>query len=158
MFKFKMPAAAKRGFGLVDVSLGLIVVIGVLSGGFILFQQINTNNSVAEVSRNSVTISSEIRAAARNLADFDELAVNPGTDNTINLVNFGMEPAMISGVDAEANGQQFQLDFGGMTARSCQRAQVNPANLGVNVAAASCVASSGNASDPVDTLRVIYNR
>lgn len=174
MLKTTSPLAietkAKRGFGLIDVSLGIIAGIGLLVGAVILFQQVSTNNAVSELTRNSVSISSEIRAAARNMtnfgglpgADTDGVATGDAAsaqDGRIALASFGLEPALTANVRAETTGtgdSQFELDFGGLSARACNRAAVTPANLGANVASAICVDTDSSGS--VDTLRVTYNR
>jgi len=144
----------KRGFGLIDVSLGIIAGLGLLVGAVILFQQVNTNNQVSEITRNSVSISSEIRAAARNLASFDNLAVDAGTDDSINLVQFGLEPALLNNptVAAEAAGQTFTLTFTDISERACNRAAVSPNNLGSNVTGATCDTSGAPA------LEVTFSR
>lgn len=144
MLKTTSPLAvtkAKRGFGLIDVSLGIIAGIGLLVGAVILFQQVSTNNAVSEVTRNSVSISSEIRAAARNLESFDVLhnATTPAA-GAIDLERFGMEPAILNNPDvaAASDDQEFTLAFSGLSQRACDRAAVAPSNLGTNVESAAC--------------------
>lgn len=155
--KMAIAAKAKRGFGLIDVSLGIIAGIGLLVGAVVLFQQVTTNNAVSEVTRNAVSISSEIRSAARNLASFDDLATDPGTDDEIVLANFGLEQALLSNpaVAAEADDQEFTLTFTGMTDRACQRAAVTPANLGTNFSDAACTVASGTGPSE---LEITYTR
>lgn len=146
-----IAAKTKRGFGLIDVSLGIIAGIGLLVGAVVLFQQVTTNNAVSEVTRNAVSISSEIRAAARNLPSFDDLAVDPGTNDEIVLTNFGLEPALINNpaVTAEADDQSFTLSFAGLSQRACDRAAVTPGNLGTNVTSAACATG---------VLNIVYAR
>ena len=167
MLKTTSPLAietkAKRGFGLIDVSLGIIAGIGLLVGAVILFQQVSTNNAVSEVTRNSVSISSEVRSAARNLPTFAQL---PGVDaegdvdgtaadngGNIAISAFGLEPALTSGVSATAADQTFTLRFAGLSERACNRAAVAKDNLGANVDTATCTATGG-----IGTLAVTYNR
>lgn len=145
MKKFSLKKSSKRGFGLIDVSLGIIAGIGLLVGAVLVFQQVTTNSTVSEVTRNSTTISSEIRAAARNLPSFNNL-VNPTTPaaGPINLANFGLEDGIINNpaVTATAADATFDLVFTGLRDRPCQRAAVSPANLGVNVTNAVCSAGA----------------
>lgn len=149
--KAALAANTKRGFGLIDVSLGIIAGIGLLVGAVILFQQVTTNNAVSEITRNSVSISSEIRSAARNMESFDDLA---GADDVIDLVAFGLEPAMTQNVTAAADGDEFSLAFGDLSQRACDRAAIAEGNLGANVTGATC-------ATPVDgtpTLTVTFRR
>lgn len=156
--KIALGAKAKRGFGLIDVSLGIIAGTGLLVGAVILFQQVTTNNAVSELTRNSVSISSEIRSAARNLGSFDELSAGwdatagTSTDDEIVLTSFGLEPALIQGVEAEADDNQFTLTFTGLTTRACNRAAVSAGNLGANVDAVD------NAACATGELSVTFNR
>lgn len=143
---------SRRGFGLVDVSLGIIAGIALLVGAVILFQSIQGNNRVSEVTRNAVTISSEIRTAARNMDNFLGL---PNTSGVIDLARFGFEPAILNNPVVSANVEaatpnQFNVVFNALPTRICGRLSVNPANLGSGVIDASC-ASDG-------TLFVTYGR
>lgn len=141
---------SKRGFGLIDVSLGIIAGIGLLVGAVILFQQVNTNNAVSEVTRNAVTISSEIRSAARALPNFTALdttatpptAGDPWPNGTIAVANLGLEPGMTSGVSIATVGadDHFTLTFAGLPERACNRAALSSGNLGANVVSAACTA------------------
>lgn len=148
-----------RGFGLIDVSLGIIAGLGLLVGAVILFQQVTTNNAVSEVTRNAVTISSEMRAAARSLPAVAALNEtyddqSPAASYSIDIANFGLEPGLITGVtvDALTALDQFTVTFAGLNARACTRAAVSPNNLGSNVETAVC-------ADPaVGSLVVTYNR
>ena len=148
----------KRAFGLIDVSLGIIAGIGLLVGAVILFQQVSTNNAVAEVTRNAASISSEIRAAARNLDSFDDLpATGTAPNRLITLAQFGLETAILSNppVAAAASGATFQLRFTGLTQRACERAAIVPGNLGANVTAATCANPTNNTTR---SLNITYAR
>lgn len=153
----------KRGFGLIDVSLGIIAGIGLLVGAVILFQQVSTNNAVAEVTRNAASISSEIRAAARNLDSFDDLpATGAAPDRLITLAQFGLETAILNNpaVTAVAGTTTFELQFRGMTRRACERAAVVPGNLGANVVTGGTPAATRcDVTVPADpVLHVTYSR
>lgn len=148
----KTSKSAKRGFGLIDVSLGIIAGIGLLVGAVVVFQQVTTNTAVSELTRNSTSISSEIRSAARNMESFLELQ---NTGGELDLDQFGLEPALLNNpvVTATVRADDFDLVFSGLNDRPCNRAAVSQSNLGVNVETAVC----DTTADP-STLTVTYNR
>lgn len=152
----KFALKKNRGFGLIDVSLGIIAGLGLLVGAVILFQQVTTNNAVSEITRNAVTISSEMRAAARSLPAVAALSADyegqPGA-YTVDIANFGLEPGLINGVSVSTQmpGDIFTLTFSGLNPRACTRAAVSQNNLGSNVRTAYCYAATG-------ILIVNYNR
>lgn len=143
---------SRRGFGLIDVSLGIIAGIALLVGAVILFQSVQANNRASEVTRNALTISSEIRTAARNMDNFLGL---PNTSGVIDLPRFGFDPAVlnnpvVSAFVEPATPNQFNVAFNFLPVRLCNRLSLAPANLGAGVIDASCTAEG--------TLVVTYGR
>jgi len=154
-----------RGFGLIDVSLGIIAGLGLLVGAVILFQQVNTNNQVSEITRSAVTITSEIRAAARNLDGFRDLSVDPAGPNLedweIDLDRFGLEPALYINPNFEviaASPTLLRVTIEGLSERACRRLAVSQDQLGVGVDTVSPAACSrpDNMGGPM--LRIFYRR
>lgn len=143
---------AKRGFGLIDVSLGIIAGIGLLVGAVIVFQQVNINSAVGSITQNATSISTELRSIARNMPTFNSL-VNQATPaaGAIPLANLGFEPGILNNptVTAAAAGATFNLVFTGLNARACQRAAAAPDNLGASVTQAVCAST---------TLTITYGR
>ena len=155
------PAAlASHGFGLIDVSLGIIAGIGLLVGAIIVFQQVNTSREVSEVTRLSIALSSEIRGAARPLARVSDL---PGNDEgelrQIGLSAFNLDTLLEQRASVLAplvGPDQFTVEMRGMTAKTCTRAASDRSALGVNVLEAGCLADEPEGA--ADVLRVVFSR
>lgn len=150
--KISASKGAKRGFGLIDVSLGIIAGIGLLVGAVIVFQQVNINSAVGSITQNATSISTELRSIARNMPSFNNLRT-PATAGAIPLTTLGFEPGILNNPTVAANslttGATFNLIFTGLNTRACQRAAAAPANLGASVTSATCAGS---------TLTIVYGR
>lgn len=151
---------ARRGFGLIDLSLGIIAGIGALTGAVILLGQVNLNRDVSEVTRSVLSLSNEIRSASRSMMRVSEL---PGTDNgetrELNLQHYTLDTlieqrarvfAPLFGVD------EFTLEMRGLSERACLRALVNPASLGAGTVHTGCIADADGG--PQDVLTVTFAR
>lgn len=149
-----------RGFGLIDVSLGIIASIGLLVGAVIVFQQVNTSREVSEVTRLSIALSSEIRGAARPLTRVSDLpGSDDGTLRQIGLTGFNLDTLLEQNATVLAplaGPDQFTLEMRGMTVKTCGRAAFDRNSLGVNVLEAGCV--SDEPEGPADVLRVVFSR
>lgn len=150
--KFSKTKGVKRGFGLIDVSLGIIAGIGLLVGAVIVFQQVNINSAVGSITQNATSISTELRSIARNMPSFNNLRT-PVAAGVIPLTNLGFEPGILNNPNVTANslttGATFNLVFTGLNERACGRAAAAPDNLGASVVSATCATS---------TLTIVYGR
>lgn len=119
----------ERGFGLLEISLGIVVGLGLLIGGIVYFQQVSVGAEVTEKTRAAVALSSETRAQYRTSDDF---GVAPFPDDiTLDVINNTSFPNSITaGVTIDGNGDQtFNLTFSDLKDTVCNRMASSPGNL-----------------------------
>jgi hypothetical protein len=121
----------QRGFGLLEISLGIVVGLGLLIGGIVYFQQVSVGAEVTEKTRAAVALSSETRAQFRTSAAFS--TTDPATldEDLTDLVigNTSFPASITNGVSIFGNGQTFDLEFTGLKETVCNRMASSPGNL-----------------------------
>lgn len=144
-------ATAQRGFGLIDVSLGIIAGIGLLVGAVVLFQQITNTRTVAETSQATFNLSTQIRTYSKGL---DQVSDLPGVEASglflLDLTGYGLGPDIgqrISAYTDPASPNFFFMRVDELRPRICSRLALDPGTLGANAAGAVC-----DRDDPADDL------
>lgn len=150
----------RRGFGLIDVSLGIIAGITTLVGAVVLYQQASLSQEVSETSLSALALSSEVRVVARNAARFSDITGNEDSGYTvIDLTNFSLDTliernlrlrAPLSGPDV------FHLQVIGISRRACDRLSMNFRTLGTRLVSADCLPTGAPGGAPM--LEAIYAR
>jgi hypothetical protein len=78
-----LPKNRQRGFGLLDVILASVLLLGALAGIIILFTNANLSSNVSETGRVASTMSGEIRGLYRTSSDFAGLDTDQVYDTGI---------------------------------------------------------------------------
>lgn len=149
-----------RGFGLIDVSLGIIAGIGILVGSVILFQQISNTTTVATVSQATFNISSQIRSNSRNLDQVSDLpGVEQGGIFLLDLTGYALGPDIAQQISAfvdPASPGVFFLRVDELRPQICSRLTIGRAGLGANVVSADCILE--NPTDSVEHMIISFAR
>lgn len=133
----------RRGFGLIDVSLGLISGISILVASVIFFQQIANTREVSQVSQTTFNLSSQIRAYSRSMNRISEL---PGSvdgdmvDFDLSVFEIGTDISTRISATSPASGEDgFTIRVADLRPRTCSRVLLDQQSLGVNVLTSECV-------------------
>ena len=97
----------QRGFGLLDVILASVLLLGALAGIIVLFNNAQLSNNVTETGQAASTMSSEIRGLYRTSSNFEGL-------DTQQVIDSGIAPANLI-IEDEAGDDEIQTPFGGGT-------------------------------------------
>lgn len=73
-------ATRSRGFGLIEVILGIAITLGLIAGGLILFNQTQLGSRTMETSRTIISLTSAINSHYRNSPDFYGVSVEAMTE------------------------------------------------------------------------------
>ena len=144
----------QRGYDLLQISLGIAIVLGLMVGGLMLFNQVQTSSELSEKTRTAVSVSSEVRAQYRTEVDFSDLttdAADPIADSTF-ATRSGMPDAMFANLTIApgSDAQEFVLNFANLNETVCERMAI--ADLGPNSDPVCTV------TDGVGALAVTYSR
>ncbi|MBW3243600.1 hypothetical protein KUV57_13080 [Epibacterium sp. DP7N7-1] len=149
----KLMTLRQRGYDLLQISLGIAVVLGLMVGGLLLFNQVQTSSELTDKTRTAVAVSSEVRAQYRTAADYSTLTADAGAEGLVSESQFatrsGMPDAMFANLDITGNGQTFDLVFSSLNETVCSRMGI--ANLGPNGTPDDTDCENGN-------LTVTYSR
>lgn len=141
----------KRGFTLIEITLVLIIGLGLIVGGLVYFSQAQSGSEVTDKTRAIVSISSEVRSQYRMKANFDEVA----TDATAPLatsafaVRSGLQESTFNDIALTGTGQTFTITMSNLAEGVCERLAI--ADLGPK--------GTPDASDcGTGSLEVVYER
>lgn len=153
-------ATMQRGFGLIDVSLGIISGIGILVGSVILFQNVATQREISQITQTSLSLSSQIRSYARSMERVSDL---PGSETAglvdLDLSVFDVPPeysARIAATTPLAGADLFTVRVSDLRQSVCERLRIDPRSLGVKVAASECIQPDPGL--PARDLQITFER
>lgn len=133
----------QHGFGLLDVILASVLLLGALAGIIVLFNNASLSSNVTETGRAAATMSSEVRGLYRTSSNFDGLdtqkvidaeiapanlivpGATPSDDGTIQTP-FGGDSAIE--IEAVTGEPEFTMTFSDLRASACERLSVAPSN------------------------------
>ncbi|WP_411840060.1 type II secretion system protein [Paracoccus sp. ME4] len=152
-----MKSLRKRGFTLVEITLVLIIGLGLIVGGLVYFSQAQNGSDVTDRTRAIVSISSEVRSQYRMSADFDDVTTAAEEDSSggaaatlaesVFAVRSGLPASTFNDVGLTGGDQAFTVTMANLTDSVCERLAV--ADLGPKKQSAGCTAG---------VLTVVYNR
>jgi hypothetical protein len=127
----------QHGFGLLDVILASVLLLGALAGIIVLFNNANLSSNVTETGRAAATMSSEIRGLYRTSSDFDGLDTQQVIDAEIAPANLIVRDVGGDTIQtpfggasvitiAEAGLPEFTMTFDGLGTAACERLSVQP--------------------------------
>lgn len=131
-----------HGFSLIDVSLGIVVGIGVLVSGVALFQHVSNTRFIAETAQAVFNLSSQVRTLSQNTAEISEL---PGFEVDdlyyLDLTGYGLGPGIAQNVSVftDPSFQNFFfMRIDELQPRTCLRLMSGREALGSNIEGAEC--------------------
>lgn len=119
----------RRGFDLLQISLGTITLLGGMGASLVLYNSIAANNQTMDMTRTALVVSTEIQSLYANKRNYNNL-----NNNTL-IAQSGISPSMLSNIVIDAPGgdpQAFRVFFDNVRATSCARIEGNPASVGPN--------------------------
>lgn len=128
----------QRGFGLLDVILASVLLLGALAGIIVLFTNANLSANVTETGRVTATMSSEIRGLYRTSSNFDGLTTQQVIDAEIAPSNLIIAVGSDEVVQTPFGGAttievaqvgtltQFDVTFSNLRVSACERLSVQP--------------------------------
>ena len=154
------PGCRARGFGLIDVSLGVIAGIGLIVGAVVLFQQISNAREIAQTAQVTFNLSSQIRAYGQSL---DRISDMPGAveDDTVtfDLGGYGLNPDIAQRISASApqsGPDVFHIRIDDVRPGICSRTAFDTDALGVGVIEAECLRD--DPSDSLEWITITFRR
>lgn len=128
----------QHGFGLLDVILASVLLLGALAGIIVLFNNASLSSNVTETGRAAATMSSEIRGLYRTSSDFTGLDTQQVIDAEIAPANlivldpggdtiqtpFGGDSTIE--IAAVSGSPEFTITFSNLRVSACERLSVAP--------------------------------
>jgi hypothetical protein len=117
-----MKTMPQRGYGLLDVVLAAVLLLGALAGIIVLFNNASLVQSSTRTAQAVTTTTSEIKAMFRVQGDFSDLGADFDT-GTARVIRMGIVPEDL--IITTQDGSEIMTDFAG---DSRIRFRTNPAN------------------------------
>lgn len=142
----------QRAYGLIDVILASVLLLGALAGIIVIFTNASLTQSATRTAQAITTMTSEVRAIYKSHGDFTDLGASydAGTAKVIR-----MEVAPEDLILTNESGSEIQTDFGGDSRIKFRTNPGNPAFFDVeisNIPQSACVRLSLESEGPTGPL------
>lgn len=153
---FHMNTIRQRGYGLIDVILASVLLLGALAGIIVIFTNASLVQSATRTAHAVTTMTSEIRAIYKSQGDFADLGASfdIGATKVIRMEIAPEDLILIS-----EGGSEIQTDFGGDSRIKFRTNPTNPAFFDVelsNIPQSACIRLSLEIDGPTGPLGENY--
>ena len=147
-FSAATSSVSRRGLSVIDISLGIVVGVGLLVSAINGAYWLKTSAALSELRQSAIAIIDEVRLMARDRDSFADLA-DSGT--ALDLERLGIDPALRLRQPAQAYAlaesgdlsQMVTLAFLEVPEHVCRRAMVDIDSFGPNIVAVKDECASG---------------